>query len=141
MTHFFTLTRVPQDLTTFIAESGLGYFGIVTSMVIFYIILGMFLEAMSMMLITIPILYPIATAAGIDPLSFGIFVVLAIEAAQITPPVGINLFTVSQVGKIPFETIVRSIVPYVVMMILMMYAVVYWKDLATWLPHTMDYRQ
>src|SRR3546814_10137659 len=109
MTHFFTLTRVPQDLTTFIAESGLGYFGIVTSMVIFYIILGMFLEAMSMMLITIPILYPIATAAGIDPLSFGIFVVLAIEAAQITPPVGINLFTVSQVGKIPFETIVRSI--------------------------------
>src|SRR3546814_8824331 len=88
MTHFFTLTRVPQALTTFIAESGLGYFGIVTSMVIFYIILGMFLEAMSMMLITIPILYPIATAAGIDPLSFGIFVVLAIEAAQITPPVG-----------------------------------------------------
>src|SRR3546814_11429218 len=79
MTHFFTLTRVPQALTTFIAESGLGYFGIVTSMVIFYIILGMFLEAMSMMLITIPILYPIATAAGIDPLSFGIFVVLPIE--------------------------------------------------------------
>src|SRR3546814_20841174 len=72
MTHFFTLTRVPQALTTFIAESGLGYFGIVTSMVIFYIILGMFLEAMSLLLITIPILYPIATAAGIDHLSFGI---------------------------------------------------------------------
>src|SRR3546814_146563 len=141
MTHFLTVTRVPQILTELIAGSGLSYFGTVTLMIAFYVVLGMFLEALSMMLITIPILFPVAMAIGMDPLAFGIFVVLAIEVAQITPPVGINLFTVSQIGKIPFEEIVRSIVPYVVMMILMMYAVVYWKDLATWLPHIMDYRQ
>ncbi|MFG1427116.1 TRAP transporter large permease [Roseixanthobacter glucoisosaccharinicivorans] len=139
MTNFFTVTRMPQVLTELIAGSGLSFFGIVTVMVVFYLILGMFLEALSMMLITIPILYPVAQAAGINPLAFGIFVVLAIEVAQITPPVGINLFTVSQIGKIPFEQMARSIIPYVVLMITMMYLVVYWQDLATWLPHTMEY--
>jgi C4-dicarboxylate transporter DctM subunit len=139
MTQFLTVTGVPQMLSGLIAGSGLGFFGIVTLMVAFYVVLGMFLEALSMMLITIPILYPLATKIGIDPLAFGIFVVLAIEVAQITPPVGINLFTISQIGRIPFEKISRAIVPYVVLMIVMMYAVVYWEGLATWLPRTMEY--
>jgi len=141
MTQFLTVTRVPQALTEAIAGSGLGFFGIVTVMVLFYLVLGMFLEALSMMLITIPILYPVAMTAGINPLAFGIFVVLAIEVAQITPPVGINLFTVSQIGKIPFENMAKAIIPYVIMMIGMMYLVAYWQDLATWLPQTMDYNQ
>ena len=80
-------------------------------------------------------------AAGINPLAFGVFVVLAIEAAQITPPVGINLFTIAQIGKVPFHSISRAIVPYVVLLVLMMYLIVYWQDLATWLPRTMDYKQ
>lgn len=141
LTHFLTVTRVPLLLTEVIAGSGLGFFGTLTLMIVFYLVLGMFLEALSMMLITIPILYPVAMAIGMDPLAFGIFVVLAIEIAQITPPVGINLFTVSQIGKVPFESIIRSIVPYVVMAVLMMYAVAYWPELATWLPQTMDYKQ
>lgn len=141
LTHFLTVTRVPLLLTEVIAGSGLGFFGTLTLMIVFYLVLGMFLEALSMMLITIPILYPVAMAIGMDPLAFGIFVVLAIEIAQITPPVGINLFTVSQIGKVPFESIIRSIVPYVVMAVLMMYAVAYWPELATWLPKTMDYKQ
>lgn len=141
LTHFLTVTRVPLLLTEVIAGSGLGFFGTLTLMIVFYLVLGMFLEALSMMLITIPILYPVAMAIGMDPLAFGIFVVLAIEIAQITPPVGINLFTVSQIGKVPFESVIRSIVPYVVMAVLMMYAVAYWPELATWLPQTMDYKQ
>jgi C4-dicarboxylate transporter, DctM subunit len=141
MTQFFTVTGVPQKLTAAIAASGLGFFGIVTLMVVFYLVLGMFLEALSMMLITIPILYPVAMAAGINPLAFGVFVVLAIEAAQITPPVGINLFTIAQIGKVPFQSISKSIIPYVVLLVLMMYLIVYWQDLATWLPRTMDYKQ
>ena len=67
--------------------------------------------------------------------------VLAIEAAQITPPVGINLFTVSQIGKVPFESMIKGIVPYVVLLVLMMYLIAYWQDLATWLPRTMDYNR
>lgn len=141
MTHFLTVTRIPQGLTELIADSGLGFFGTITLMVLFYVILGMFLEALSMMLITIPILYPVALAIGIDPLAFGVFVVLAIEVAQITPPVGINLFTVAKIGEIPFERLAKSVLPYVLIMLAMMYTVAYWQELATWLPQTMEYKQ
>ncbi|TDR90363.1 TRAP transporter large permease [Enterovirga rhinocerotis] len=139
MSYFFTITGVPHRLTAAIAESGLGFFGVVSLMVIFYVVLGTFLEELSMMLITIPILYPVAMQAGIDPLAFGIFVVLAIQVAQISPPVGLVLFAIAKIGSIPFDKLSRAIVPYCVLMILMMYAVCYWQGIATWLPRTMDY--
>jgi C4-dicarboxylate transporter DctM subunit len=136
---FFTQSGVPQSLSAFIGDSGLSKFAIVTAVIVFYLILGMFLEAISMMLLTVPILFPIMIALGIDPLAFGIFVVLAVEVAQITPPVGINLFIVSGIGKIPFHAISKAIVPYVLLMVLMMYLVVYIPELSTWLPATMGY--
>jgi C4-dicarboxylate transporter DctM subunit len=139
LTNYFTLTGVPQAITQLIASSGLGFFGSVTAMIMFYLILGMFLEALSMMLLTVPILYPVAIALGIHPLAFGIFIVLAVEVAQVTPPVGINLFTVSGIGKIPFDQLSRSIIPYVLIMIAVMYGVVYAPQLSVWLPSTMGY--
>lgn len=139
LTQVFTRTGVPQALTQMIAESGLGHFAVITLMVIFFLVLGMFLEALSMMLVTVPILFPVAQSLGIHPLAFGIFVVLAVEVAQITPPVGINLFTVAGIGRIPFDRLSRSVVPYVLIMVLMMYLVVYIQGLSTWLPATMSY--
>jgi C4-dicarboxylate transporter DctM subunit len=140
LTHFLTVTRVPQIVTELIANSGIGFFGVVSLMILIFVVLGMFLESLSMMLIMVPILFPVAYTAGIPPIAFGIFVVLAVEVAQITPPVGINLFTVAQIGKIRFEKLVHSIVPYVIILILMMYTVAYVPQLATWLPSTMEYR-
>ena len=139
LTGYFTLSGVPQAITQTIAGSGLGFFGTVTLMIVFYVILGMFLEALSMMLLTVPILFPLASALGIHPLAFGIFVVLAVEVAQVTPPVGINLFTVSGIGNIPFDKLSKSIIPYVLIMIAMMYLVVYLPKLSVWLPSTMGY--
>lgn len=139
LTQFFTQSGVPQSLSMFIGDSGLSKFAIVTAVIVFYLILGMFLEAISMMLLTVPILFPIMIALGIDPLAFGIFVVLAVEVAQITPPVGINLFIVSGIGKIPFQSISKAIVPYVLLMVVMMYLVIYIPELSTWLPATMGY--
>lgn len=138
MTHFMTLTRIPQGITEMIADAGLGFFGTITLMILAFLVLGMFLEALSMMLITIPILFPVAMSLGMDPIAFGIFVVLAIEVAQITPPVGINLFVVAKIGGIRFEHMAKSVVPYVMLMIMMMYAVAYFQGLATWLPNTME---
>lgn len=140
LTHFLTVTRIPQMVTDLIAGSGLGFFGVVTLMVIIFVVLGMFLESLSMILIMVPILFPVAVSIGIHPIAFGIFVVLAVEVAQITPPVGINLFTVAQIGKIRFEHLIGSIIPYVIILILMMYAVAYIQGIATWLPSTMEYR-
>jgi C4-dicarboxylate transporter DctM subunit len=76
-------------------------------------------------------------ALGVEPLAFGVFMVLAVEAALITPPVGMNLFTISSIGKIGFGGISREIIPYVLLLIAMMYLVLYVPAIATWLPMTM----
>lgn len=139
MTSLFTTAGVPQAMVSTIGKSGLPPLLIFTLMVVLYIILGMFLEALSMMVVTVPILYPVATALGMPPLAFGIFVVLAVETAQITPPVGINLFTIAKIGDVPFGEMSRAIVPYVALLLLMMYVVYFAPGIATWLPSTMNY--
>lgn len=139
ITKLFTVSGVPQAMVSMISDSGLSPFLVFTLMVLLYLILGMFLEALSMMVITVPILYPVAASLGIPPLAFAIIVVLAVEAAQITPPVGINLFTVAKIGDVPFGSMSRAILPYVLLMIAAMYVVYFVPQVATWLPSTMSY--
>lgn len=135
-TEFFTLTNLPQTMTQFVAESGWPTFAILTVIIVILLILGMFLEALSMLLVTVPILFPVMKALGVDPLAFGVFMVLAVEAALITPPVGMNLFTISSIGKINFAGISKEITPYVLLLVGMMYLVLYVPQIATWLPMT-----
>lgn len=139
MTAVFTTSGVPQAMVAAMQASALSPLLVFTLMVLLYLVLGMFLEALSMMVVTVPLLYPLAVALGIPPLAFGILVVLAVEAAQITPPVGINLFTVAKIGEVPFGQMSRAIVPYVGLLIVMMYLVYFFPQIATWLPSTMNY--
>lgn len=139
MTNFLAATGVPQKLVSLVADSALSFFGIVTLMILFYLILGMFLESLSMMLISVPILYPLATSLGIHPYAFAVFVVLAVEMAQITPPVGINLFTISKVGNIAFERMIREVIPFVLLIVILMYVTCYLPAMSVWLPTTMKY--
>ncbi len=139
MTSLFTVSGVPQKVVSLISGSQMAPVIVFTMMVVLYLILGMFLEALSMMVVTVPILYPVAMVLGMPPLAFGIFVVLAVEAAQITPPVGINLFTISKIGNVPFGRMSRAILPYVGLLLLMMYVVYFFPQIATWLPSTMNY--
>jgi C4-dicarboxylate transporter DctM subunit len=136
-TEFFTLTNVPQEATRLVTESGLPAVVIITLVIVILLILGMFLESLSMMLVTVPILFPIMKALGVEPLAFGVFMVLAVEAALITPPVGMNLFTICTIGKVDFGRISQEIIPYVVMLVAMMYLVIYVPQIATWLPANM----
>jgi C4-dicarboxylate transporter DctM subunit len=137
LTEFFTLTGLPQMVVDLVSEAGLGYLAVVTLMVLIYILLGTFLEATSMMLVSVPIMYPLARSIGMDPLAFGVFVVLAVEVAQIHPPFGINLYALSGIGKVHIGRMSISVIPYVVMMIAMMFAVSVLPGIATWLPGTM----
>jgi C4-dicarboxylate transporter DctM subunit len=136
-TEFFTLTNVPQDLTRLVTQSGLPTFVVITLVIVVLLTLGMFLESLSMMLVTVPILFPVMKALGVEPLAFGVFMVLAVEAALITPPVGMNLFTICTIGKLDFGRISREILPYVAALVAMMYLVIYMPQLATWLPESM----
>jgi len=137
LTEFFTLTGLPQLAVETVQALGLAPIAVVALMVAIYIILGTFLEATSMMLISVPILFPVSQAIGMNPLVFGIFVVLAIEAAQITPPIGINLYTLAAISKVHLGRLALHVLPYVGIMIAMMFTVYFVPGLVTWLPGTM----
>jgi C4-dicarboxylate transporter DctM subunit len=137
MAEVLILTGLPQAIIELVAQAELSFTAVILLMILVYLVLGMFLEAMAMVLVTIPILFPLSQAIGMDPLAFGVFVVLAIEMGQITPPVGLNLFALSAIGKIHLGRMSLSALPYVALMIAMMLAIAYFPKIATWLPATM----
>jgi tripartite ATP-independent transporter DctM subunit len=114
---------------------GLSPAGLLLAVIVFYLILGCFMETLSMMVATVPIIAPIMVKAGYDPIWFGVLIVILMETAMITPPVGINLYVVQGLrkrGKI--DDVIIGSAPFVVTMILMLAILSYWPQLALWLP-------
>jgi C4-dicarboxylate transporter, DctM subunit len=102
---------------------------------VFYLILGCFLDALAMIIGTIPIVFPLVTALGIDPVWFGIYLVVMAELALITPPVGMNLYVVQGIRKEGLITdVIMGTLPFLFMMLLLVVLLVVWPDLALWLP-------
>jgi C4-dicarboxylate transporter, DctM subunit len=134
-----SLLGIPQKLTQLIASWSIGPTTLFFTLVVFYLILGCFLEVLSMQVTTIPIVYPIAAAVGIDPIWFGIFIVLMSELAMITPPVGMNLYVVQSIrtDSGPISDVIRGVIPYVVIMLLFTVLLWYVPELVLWLPRTM----
>jgi C4-dicarboxylate transporter DctM subunit len=99
------------------------------------LIIGFFLEALSMLLIMVPVLLPAVIGMGIDPIWFGIFFVVLIETALITPPVGLNLFIIQAVGKARLESVVKGAWPFALMMLCTAALLWVWKDLALYIPY------
>ncbi len=125
-----------QAVTQWVATLGLTHYTLLLLLVVFYIILGMFMDAMSMMVLTVPIAVPMVVAVGIDPVWFGIFIVLMCEIALITPPVGMNLFVVQGLRKDggSFGDVVSGAMPYVFIMIAFTGMLIVWPEIALWLP-------
>jgi tripartite ATP-independent transporter DctM subunit len=115
---------------------GLSAVELLFALMLFYLILGMFMDVLSMQVLTIPILVPITMAAGIDPVWFGIFVVLMCEVGLITPPVGMNLYVVQGVrsDRGPFTDVIAGAIPYTGLMLLFTAILILWPDIALWLP-------
>ncbi|WP_424929185.1 TRAP transporter large permease [Amaricoccus tamworthensis] len=123
-------------ISDWVAGLGLGPTGLLLALMVFYLILGMFMDVLSMQVLTIPIVVPIVVAAGIDPVWFGIFVVLMSELGMITPPVGMNLYVVQGVrtDNGPFSDVVWGAVPYALLMLLFTLLLIAVPGIATWLP-------
>ena len=130
---------IPQMLTKLVTSWGVGATAIIMLLIVFYLILGCFLEVLSMQVTTIPIAYPIVTALGVDPIWFGVFIVLMSEIALITPPVGMNLYVVQSIRQDggPISDVIIGIWPYVVMML--GFTVLLWfvPEIVLWLPQKM----
>ncbi|TXL68842.1 TRAP transporter large permease [Zeimonas arvi] len=122
-------------LTDFISGLGLSKFEMLLAIVVFYLILGCFMETLSMMITTIPIVAPVMFGLGFDPLWFGVVLVILIEMALITPPVGLNLFVVQSLRTHgTLNDVIAGSVPFVVAMLVMIALLAFFPGLALWLP-------
>ncbi|MFK7854227.1 MAG: TRAP transporter large permease [Granulosicoccus sp.] len=126
---------VPQAMTAYVTELGLGPVELIWLLVLFYLVLGCFLETLSMMVGTIPVVMPMIIHLGIDPVWFGIFLVIMMELALITPPVGMNLYVVQGVrGKGRLSDVYIGITPFVLAMLLMIAIIILIPTIVTALP-------
>jgi tripartite ATP-independent transporter DctM subunit len=134
-----SLTGVADQLTRWVTSFGLAATQMLFALIVFYLILGMFMDVLSMQVATIPLTYPIVTALGVDPIWYGIFIVLMCELGLITPPVGMNLFVVHGVrpDKGGIEDAIKGALPYALIMILFTIFLVYAPQVVTWLPERM----
>ena len=124
-------------LTDYIAGLGLSKFEMLIALVVFYLILGCFMETLSMMITTIPIVAPVMFGLGFDPIWFGIIIIILIEMALITPPVGLNLFVVQSLRTHgTLNDVIAGSVPFVGIMVLLILILTIFPGLALWLPNT-----
>ena len=135
----FVITSIglTGQVNRFITDLNLKSTQLLLAVIVFYLILGCFMETLSMMVATVPIIAPIMFKAGFDPIWFGILIVILMETAMITPPVGINLYVVQGLRKRGrIDDVIIGTAPFVVTMLVMIAVLSLWPQLALWLPQT-----
>ena len=135
---FLALTHVTETVGDFLAFLDLGRLGTLIFMLVVYLILGCFLEGFAMLVLTLPIFFPVVLALGIDPIWFGVLVVLTLEMGLISPPVGINVFIVKSVAPaVPLGQIFRGVLPFWLAMIVALAILIAFPQISLFLPGTM----
>ena len=129
-----TLYRIPQDLAAVITQTLTVPWAFILMVSLVLVVMGLFLEALSMMLIMVPVLAPALLPLGIDPIWFGIFFVIMIECALITPPIGLNLYVIQSVAKAQMGEVAAGVWPFLLLMLLTVIICYLWPDLVLYLP-------
>jgi tripartite ATP-independent transporter DctM subunit len=130
-------TGLPRALADGIAAMDLSRFQLLMALLVFYIILGMFLDGISSVVLTMAVVEPMVRDAGIDLIWFGIFVVVVVEMAQITPPIGFNLFVLQGMTEHEMGYITKAALPMFAIMVLMCFILIWFPEIATWLPENL----
>jgi C4-dicarboxylate transporter DctM subunit len=136
--HFLAITRVPFVAADWIGGLPLPNYAIMAVIVVIYLIGGCFMDALAMILLTIPILFHLVTAIGYDPIWFGVIIVLVAEMGAITPPVGINVYVLSGIARdIPLEIIFKGALPFVLSLLICVALLIAFPEIALFLPNLM----
>jgi len=130
-------TGIPRLLAQWIGQQGYSQFALLAALLVFFIILGFFLDGISIVVLTTSVILPMVMAAGIDPIWFGIFLVLVVEMSQITPPVGFNLFVLQSITGRGLFQIARMALPFFLILVLSTAILSIFPEIALWLPNTM----
>ncbi len=132
-------TGIPRSLAAWIGSLGLSHYALLAALTVFFIILGCFLDGISMVVLTTSVIMPMVEQAGIDRIWFGIYLVLVVEMAQVTPPVGFNLFVLQGLTGRDLFTVARAAFPFFLVLLLAAVTITVFPALATWLPANMRF--
>jgi C4-dicarboxylate transporter, DctM subunit len=136
--YFLTITQTPQKVTEFLTGLGIGRYGILALILVMYLILGCLMDAMAMIILTVPIIFPVIKQLGFDPIWFGIIIVMTVELGLIHPPVGMNIFVIkSVIEDTKISTIFYGVLPFIITDIIRLILLVAFPMLALWLPSKM----
>ncbi len=138
LTYSFDYLRLPLLLVEAVQRANLAPWKVMLAVSLLYVLLGMFIDSISMMVMTLPVLFPLVVARGFDPIWFGVVLVILMEIGLITPPVGINLFVLRGLGSdVAMKEIVYGVIPFALVMAAAV-VLLYWvPGIATWLPASM----
>jgi C4-dicarboxylate transporter DctM subunit len=134
---FLGIAGVPAALSNWIISLPFPPIGIVIAMLLLYIPLGMFLDTLGMILLTVPIFFPVIVQLGFDPIWFGVLICMMAELGMVTPPVAINVYVVQGVTKVPMEQIFRGVVPFIIVYLIAIGFIVAFPEISLFLPRTM----
>jgi tripartite ATP-independent transporter DctM subunit len=138
--HFLAVTTIPSTLSSWVVSLPLPSWAIMIVVMFFFLLGGCFMDALGMILLTIPIFYPVAVALGYDPIWFGVVIVLVTELGVITPPVGINVYVVNGIARdVPLEVIFRGAFPFVLTLVAYLVIMVIFPQIALFLPSLVAY--
>ena len=136
--YFLAITQSPQKITAGLVALDLGAYGTLALILVFFVLMGCILDAMAMIILLVPIVYPIVTQLGFDPIWFGVIIVMTVELGLITPPVGMNVFVINSIARdIALTRIFKGVLPFVFADILRLILLVAFPALVLWLPETM----
>lgn len=136
-TYFMALTMIPMDLSMYLSGLDLSRYAILAVILVGYLILGCFLDATSMMVLTLPVIFPTILQLGFNPIWFGVISVLMMEAGLITPPLGLNIFVISGVAEVPMETVFKGALFFLVAILAVVVLVTVFPQIALFLPGIM----
>jgi TRAP-type C4-dicarboxylate transport system permease large subunit len=128
-------TGIPKALAEWVAGMQLSPYALMAMLTLIYVLLGTALDGVSMIVLTTSIVIPMVQKAGFDPVWFGIFIVLLVEIAEVTPPVGFNLFVLQNMSGKDSMTVARASLPFFFLMVAAVGLIVVFPGIVTWLPH------
>jgi C4-dicarboxylate transporter DctM subunit len=136
--YFLTVTQTPQKVTEFLTGLGIGKYGVLALIMIMYLILGCLMDALAMIILTVPIVFPVIKELGFDPIWFGVIIVMTVELGLIHPPVGMNIFVIkSVIEDVKISTIFYGVLPFIFTDLLRLVILIVFPILALWLPSRM----
>jgi len=136
--YFLTVSQIPHQLSSWVVDLGVNRYVVMAITILIYIVLGCFMEGLAIMILTIPVLYPMVIGMGFDPIWFGVIITLVMEMSLITPPVGMNVFIISGIARdVPMYTIFRGVLPFFVAMLVCIVLLIIFPEISLFLPGTM----